>query len=87
MRVQLTAPSISHIMQSLQPARDPVTEPGLDGDHLGEGSTQNSLNNDSWGEDRDRPFWEALTTHVKNLHAVVSGHGEFSTILIPFHTP
>ncbi|KAG8865406.1 hypothetical protein FRB96_000296 [Tulasnella sp. 330] len=63
-----------HIMESLQPKRDPVTEPGMDGDVLGEGSTQSSLEIERFGADRDRPFWEALTKHVKNLHAVVSGH-------------
>ncbi|KAG8986442.1 hypothetical protein FRB93_005274 [Tulasnella sp. JGI-2019a] len=63
-----------HIMQSLQPKRDPIREPGLDGDVLGEGSTQSSLEPGKYGSDRDKPFWNALTKHVKNLHAVVSGH-------------
>lgn len=63
-------------MESLQPKRDPVTEPGMDGDVLGEGSTQSSLEIERFGADRDKPFWEALTKHVKNLHAVVSGHGK-----------
>lgn len=62
-------------MESLQQTRNPSTEPGLDGDHLGQGSTQSTINTSGWGNDRDMPFFEALTGTVKNLHAVVSGHG------------
>jgi hypothetical protein len=36
-------------------------------DYLGDGSVQTS------GE--DDAFWNALNLHVKNLHAVISGHG------------
>ncbi|PPR03650.1 hypothetical protein CVT24_007764 [Panaeolus cyanescens] len=44
----------------------------LPADLLGVGSIQASgdLSN---GKD-DRPFWDSLNTHVKNLHAVISGH-------------
>ncbi|KAG8970588.1 hypothetical protein FRC05_000524 [Tulasnella sp. 425] len=63
-----------HVMESLQPTRDPVKEPGLDEDKLEEGSTQSTVNTQRWGNDRDEPFWTALTSNVRNLHAVVSGH-------------
>ncbi|KAG8908204.1 hypothetical protein FRC01_007483 [Tulasnella sp. 417] len=61
-------------MESLQPTRDPVKEPGMDEDKLGVGSTQSTVDTSAWGSDRDKPFWKALTSNVKNLHAVVSGH-------------
>ncbi|KAG8900009.1 hypothetical protein FRC01_010293, partial [Tulasnella sp. 417] len=63
-----------HVMESLQPTRDPIKEPGMDEDKLGVGSTQSTVDTSAWGSDRDKPFWTALTSNVKNLHAVVSGH-------------
>jgi hypothetical protein len=42
-------------------------------DPLGQGDTQDTAYGKSTG--KDRPFWDALNKHVKNLHAVVSGHG------------
>lgn len=45
-------------------------------DTLGQGSTQASLDPAWLG--RDNEFWQSLNTNVKNLRAVVSGHGEFS---------
>lgn len=35
---------------------------------MGEGSSQQ--------QGKDEAFWKALTTHVPNLHALISGHGE-----------
>ena len=43
-------------------------------DELGAGSTQATV--DAADHGRDAPFWDALTAHVPNLHAVISGHGE-----------
>jgi len=39
-------------------------------DHLGKGSVQ-----DSASVGHDAPFWNSLNQNVKNLHAVISGHG------------
>ncbi|KAF8058975.1 Metallo-dependent phosphatase [Lyophyllum atratum] len=39
--------------------------PGLNDDILGDGSVQGA---------EETPFWDALNEHVKNLHAVISGH-------------
>lgn len=42
-------------------------------DLLGSGSTQaTTLSAD---DGKDQAFWDALNTHVQNLHAVISGHG------------
>ena len=43
-------------------------------DALGQGSTQASGEASSSG--KDQPFWDSLNANVKNLHAVISGHGE-----------
>jgi len=43
-------------------------------DQLSTGSTQASGNSSEAG--KDEPFWDALNKNVKNLHAVISGHGE-----------
>ncbi|KAG8903112.1 hypothetical protein FRB99_003746 [Tulasnella sp. 403] len=61
-------------MEDLQKTRDAVKEPGLNQDVLGQGSTQSSVNTAGWGTGRDQPFWNALTSNVKDLHAVISGH-------------
>lgn len=39
-------------------------------DVLGNGSVQ-----DSASQGNDSPFWNSLNSNVKNLHAVISGHG------------
>jgi hypothetical protein len=43
-------------------------------DSLGVGSTQATNNPADAG--KDQPFWDSLNANVKNLHAVISGHGE-----------
>lgn len=45
-------------------------------DELGSGSTQATV--DEANNGKDQPFWDALNAYVPNLHAVISGHGEFS---------
>jgi hypothetical protein len=40
-------------------------------DTLGKGSVQAAS---------DEPFWEALTSKIKNLHAIISGHGKFCNL-------
>lgn len=62
-------------MEALQGTLDSTKEPGLNDDPLGEGSTQSTINPSGWGSGRDLPFWNSLNANVKNLHAVVSGHG------------
>jgi hypothetical protein len=42
-------------------------------DVLAQGSTQATADISSAG--KDQPFWDALNTNVKNLRAVISGHG------------
>lgn len=44
-------------------------------DLLGSGSTQATTDPSSAGN--DDPFWNSLNANVKNLHAVISGHGVF----------
>ena len=44
-------------------------------DQLGQGSTQATEDPSSTGN--DQPFWDALNAHVKNLHAIISGHGKY----------
>ena len=43
-------------------------------DHMGEGSAQATVDPSSAG--KDDPFWNALNKYVKNLRAIISGHGE-----------
>lgn len=45
-------------------------------DLLGSGSTQATT--DSADNGKDQAFWDALNSHVQNLHAVISGHGLYS---------
>ncbi|KAI6096073.1 Metallo-dependent phosphatase [Pisolithus croceorrhizus] len=61
-----------HTIQAVQETLNSTVNPGLNADGLGRGSTQATNNPASAGS--DRPFWDALNTHVKNLRAVVSGH-------------
>lgn len=42
-------------------------------DVLGSGSTQSTTDEADLGE--DDAFWDSLNANVKNLHAVISGHG------------
>lgn len=46
-------------------------------DDLGQGSTQATTEPESLGN--DQKFWDSLNANVKNLHAVISGHGASST--------
>ncbi|KAK0203927.1 Metallo-dependent phosphatase [Desarmillaria ectypa] len=61
-----------HAVQSLQSTLNNTSNPGLNEDTLGQGSTQASSQDSDAG--KDEPFWNALNKYVKNLHAVVSGH-------------
>ena len=40
---------------------------------------------DSGNTGEDRPFWDALNANVKNLHAVISGHGGLCCIFVQCH--
>jgi hypothetical protein len=42
-------------------------------DRLGIGSVQDSQKADYEGN--DEPFWDSVTANIKNLRAIVSGHG------------
>ncbi|KAF8877196.1 hypothetical protein BD779DRAFT_1558559 [Infundibulicybe gibba] len=58
-----------HVVSTLQAKLDPTRNPGLNANSLGSGSVQ-----DSSSTGQDGPFWDALNLHVKNIHAVISGH-------------
>jgi hypothetical protein len=47
---------------------------GCSADTLAQGSTQATSDPSSAGN--DQPFWDALNANIKNLHAVISGHGK-----------
>lgn len=81
----------SHAIQAVQPNITPERNPGLNGnmdgtrilfywlmkitaDHLGGGSVQAS--GDPKDARQDRPFWDSLNENVKNLRAIISGHGK-----------
>ncbi|KAL0958443.1 hypothetical protein HGRIS_000586 [Hohenbuehelia grisea] len=61
-----------HAIQAVQATLDPLKNPGLNADQLGQGSSQATA--DPADADKDVPFWKALNTHIKNLRAVISGH-------------
>ncbi|KAF8526589.1 Metallo-dependent phosphatase, partial [Hysterangium stoloniferum] len=64
-----------NVVQSLSETLDNTKDPGLNADEpLGVGSTQSTSNTTLYGTGNDKPFWDSLNTHIKNLHAVVSGH-------------
>jgi hypothetical protein len=42
-------------------------------DRLGIGSVQDSQKAEYEGE--DEPFWDSVTANIKNLRAIISGHG------------
>ncbi|PVF97989.1 Metallo-dependent phosphatase [Serendipita vermifera] len=54
------------LVRKLQANLNSTLSPGLNADHMGEGSSQ--------AHGKDHAFWNALTTHISNLHALVSGH-------------
>ncbi|KIM42442.1 hypothetical protein M413DRAFT_444857 [Hebeloma cylindrosporum] len=58
-----------HAIQAVQSTVTPEKNPGMNADILGSGSVQ-----DSSAQNMDKPFWDALNSKVKNLHAVISGH-------------
>ncbi len=49
-------------------------------DTLGQGSTQATTQDSDAG--KDEPFWNALNRYIKNLHAVISGHGGRHQLLL-----
>lgn len=55
-----------YLARELQANLNSTVSPGLNDDQIGEGSSQ--------PEGKDTIFWNALITHVPNLHAVISGH-------------
>ncbi|KAK0473749.1 Metallo-dependent phosphatase [Armillaria novae-zelandiae] len=61
-----------HVVQSLQSTLNHTSNPGLNADTLGQGSTQATTQDSDTG--KDGPFWNALNKYIKNLHAVISGH-------------
>jgi hypothetical protein len=61
-----------HAIEKVQGTLNETRNPGLNADQLGQGSTQATGDPSSAGN--DQPFWDALNTYVKNLHAVISGH-------------
>ncbi|KAG8858841.1 hypothetical protein FRB91_009245 [Serendipita sp. 411] len=54
------------LVRKLQANLNETVSPGLNADHMGEGSSQR--------KGKDKAFWNALTTHIPNLHALISGH-------------
>lgn len=54
------------LVRSLQANLNSTVSPGLNADHMGDGSSQR--------EGKDQAFWHALTTFIPNLQALVSGH-------------
>ncbi|KAF8997707.1 Metallo-dependent phosphatase-like protein [Cyathus striatus] len=60
-----------HFVAALQDDLDSEKDPGLNADELDAsgGSVQ-----DSSSMEKDKPFYDALTKNVKNLHAIISGH-------------
>ncbi|KAH0831191.1 Metallo-dependent phosphatase-like protein [Lanmaoa asiatica] len=63
-----------HVIEAVQENLNSSMNPGLNADTLGQGSTQASSDPASLG--RDNEFWHSLNTNVKNLRAVISGHGK-----------
>ncbi|KAF9242310.1 Metallo-dependent phosphatase-like protein [Melanogaster broomeanus] len=63
-----------HAIQAVQENLDSSVNPGLNADGFGQGSTQATSDPGSLG--KDNAFWHSLCSHVKNLRAVISGHGE-----------
>ncbi|KIJ63670.1 hypothetical protein HYDPIDRAFT_29460 [Hydnomerulius pinastri MD-312] len=61
-----------HAIQDVQDKLNSTTNPGLNADKLGRGSTQAS--DDPASSGKDSAFWHALNGNVKNLRAVISGH-------------
>ncbi|KZT33791.1 Metallo-dependent phosphatase [Sistotremastrum suecicum HHB10207 ss-3] len=64
-----------HAVQKLQANLTDEANPGLNDDDLGEGSVQSTVPPLSACRDEcDRVFWDSLTSNIKNVHAIVSGH-------------
>jgi len=61
-----------HVIQAVQTNLNSTQSPGLNADHMGEGSAQATVDPSSAG--KDDPFWNALNKYVKNLRAIISGH-------------
>ncbi|KAG5652693.1 hypothetical protein H0H81_004078 [Sphagnurus paluster] len=62
-----------HVSTTLQRKLDSKKNPGLNADSLeGQGSVQATTNAADYG--KDNAFWDSVTTNIKNLHAVISGH-------------
>lgn len=57
-----------------------LTLPTFKADTLGQGSTQATTDPSSNG--KDQLFWDALNANIKNLHAVISGHGESESAIL-----
>ncbi|KIJ63787.1 hypothetical protein HYDPIDRAFT_133633 [Hydnomerulius pinastri MD-312] len=58
-------------IQAVSETLNSTLNPGLNADELGQGSTQASGPGE---QGNDSVFWDALNSHITNLHAVVSGH-------------
>ncbi|KAG6809314.1 hypothetical protein H0H92_000726 [Tricholoma furcatifolium] len=73
-----------HIATGLQENLNSEEEPGLNADSLdGGGSVQaTTIPTDAGNDD---PFWLSVNTNIKNLHAVISGHGERFVALFKDH--
>jgi len=54
------------LVRNLQANLNETVSPGLNADHMGDGSSQR--------QGKDHAFWTALTSHLPNLHALISGH-------------
>jgi hypothetical protein len=57
-----------------------LTSMDFSADTLAQGSTQATADPSSAGN--DQPFWDALNANIKNLHAVISGHGQFADLQV-----
>ncbi|KAF8157064.1 Metallo-dependent phosphatase-like protein [Crassisporium funariophilum] len=60
-----------NVIMKAQEGLNSANNPGQNADALGAGGVQ-AGSTENLG--KDAPFWDALNQHVKNLHAVVSGH-------------
>lgn len=63
-----------HAIQAVSETLNNNTNPGLNDDGLGTGSTQATAKPTATG--KDGVWWDTLTGKVENLRAIVSGHGQ-----------
>ncbi|KAF8644827.1 hypothetical protein AX16_008245 [Volvariella volvacea WC 439] len=65
-----------HVAHTLQILLDSTKNPGRNDDRIGQGAIQDSYNSPPTdpATAKDRPFWDALNTHITNLRVVISGH-------------